>query len=86
MSKRDLHDRLHHQSRAARHSISAWLGIHYGRHILRLWNHLSARYATTILIVIWTAAIIMSCAIAFWRLYKTSARRHHSPGRLGKRF
>ena len=29
-------------SRAARHSIAAWLGIHYGRHILRLWNHLSA--------------------------------------------
>jgi membrane protein YqaA with SNARE-associated domain len=58
-------------SRAARHSIAAWLGIHYGRHILRLWDHLSAQYATTILIVIWTA-IIVSCAIGFWKLYKTS--------------
>ncbi len=58
-------------SRAVRHSIAAWLGIHYGRHILRLWNGLSAKYATPILIVLWTA-IIISCAIAFWKLYKTS--------------
>jgi membrane protein YqaA with SNARE-associated domain len=58
-------------SRAARHSIAAWLGIHYGRHIVRLWNSLSAKYATPVLIVIWTA-IILSCAIAFWKMYKTS--------------
>jgi membrane protein YqaA with SNARE-associated domain len=58
-------------SRALRHSVAAWLGIHYGRHILRLWNHISAKYATTILIVLWTA-IILSCVFAFWKLYKTS--------------
>jgi membrane protein YqaA with SNARE-associated domain len=58
-------------SRALRHAAAAWLGIHYGRHIVRLWNDLSAKYATPILIVIW-AGIATSCAIAFWKLYKTS--------------
>jgi membrane protein DedA with SNARE-associated domain len=58
-------------SRALRHTIAAWLGIHYGRHILRLWNSLSAKYATPILIVLWVG-IAISCAIAFWNLYKTS--------------
>ena len=58
-------------SRTARHAIAVWLGIHYGRPILRLWNHLSARYETTALVLIWTA-ILLSCAVAFWRLYKTS--------------
>jgi membrane protein YqaA with SNARE-associated domain len=58
-------------SRALRHSIAAWLGINYGRHILHLWNRLSAKYATPVLIVLWTL-ILISCAIAFWKLYKTS--------------
>ncbi|MBB5343110.1 YqaA family protein [Tunturibacter empetritectus] len=58
-------------SRALRHSVAAWLGIHYGRHILRLWNNLSDKYATPVLIVIWTG-ILASCAFAFWKLYKTS--------------
>jgi membrane protein YqaA with SNARE-associated domain len=58
-------------SRCLRHSVAAWLGIYYGRHILHLWNSLSAKYATPVLIVIWTA-IIASCAFAFWKLYKTS--------------
>ncbi len=58
-------------SRIIRHSIAAWLGVHYGRHFLSLWNRLSAEYATPVLIVIWTA-ILISCAIAFWKLYKTS--------------
>jgi membrane protein YqaA with SNARE-associated domain len=58
-------------SRAIRHLIAAWLGIHYGRHIIRLWNGLSAKYATPILIVIWVG-IAISCAFAFWQIYKTS--------------
>jgi membrane protein DedA with SNARE-associated domain len=58
-------------SRAARHSVAVWLGIHYGRHILHLWNSLSAKYATPVLIAIWTL-ILVSCAIAFWKIYKTS--------------
>lgn len=58
-------------SRGARHAFAVWLGISYGRHVLRLWSHFSAEWATTILIVLW-AAILISCVIAFWRLYKTS--------------
>jgi len=58
-------------SRALRHILAAWLGIHYGRHILRVWNNLSAKYATPVLIVIWVG-IAASCAVAFWQLYKTS--------------
>jgi membrane protein YqaA with SNARE-associated domain len=60
-------------SRAVRHTIAAWLGIHYGRHIIRIWNSLSAKYANRILIVIWVG-IAVSCAVAFWQLYKTSRR------------
>jgi membrane protein YqaA with SNARE-associated domain len=58
-------------SRCLRHTIAAWLGIHYGRHIVRIWNGLSAKYATPVLIVIWVG-IATSCAFAFWQLYKTS--------------
>src|SRR6266849_1918017 len=58
-------------SRCLRHIVAAWLGIHYGRHIVRIWNGLSAKYATPVLIVIWVG-IATSCAFAFWQLYKTS--------------
>jgi membrane protein YqaA with SNARE-associated domain len=58
-------------SRALRHIVAAWLGIHYGRHILRMWNSISAKYATPFLIVLWVG-IAASCAFAFWNIYKTS--------------
>jgi membrane protein YqaA with SNARE-associated domain len=58
-------------SRAIRHSIAAWLGIHYGRAVIRPWNGISDRYSTPILIFLWSA-ILLSCAYGFWRLYKTS--------------
>jgi membrane protein YqaA with SNARE-associated domain len=65
-------------SRCARHIIAAWLGIHYGRHVIRLWNHFSAKWATTILIVLWVG-ILASCAFAFWQLYKTSRAVRNQP-------
>jgi membrane protein YqaA with SNARE-associated domain len=58
-------------SRAIRHAVAAWLGVHYGRHIVRMWNSISEKYATPFLIVLWTG-IILSCAYAFWQIYKTS--------------
>lgn len=58
-------------SRAFRHTVAAWLGIHYGRHIVQLWNSVSAKYATPVLIVIWVA-IGLSCFVAFRKLYKTT--------------
>jgi membrane protein YqaA with SNARE-associated domain len=68
-------------SRCLRHTIAAWLGIHYGRHIIRLWNSLSAKYATSVLIVVWVG-IAASCAFAFWQLYKTSRTVGVRPGNL----
>jgi membrane protein YqaA with SNARE-associated domain len=70
-------------SRAIRHSFAAWLGVHYGRQVLRLWNAFSQKWATTILIVIWSA-ILISCAIAFWKLYKTSRSVGINSGNLGR--
>ncbi|HEV2709857.1 MAG TPA: VTT domain-containing protein [Edaphobacter sp.] len=58
-------------SRCARHAFAAWLGVVYGRHVLHLWSRFSAKWATTILIVVWTG-ILIGCAVAFWKLYKTS--------------
>jgi membrane protein YqaA with SNARE-associated domain len=58
-------------SRCVRHIVAAWLGTHYGRHILRIWNSLSAKYATPILIVIWVG-IVVGCVFAFQQIYKTS--------------
>jgi membrane protein YqaA with SNARE-associated domain len=58
-------------SRCARHSLAAWLGVYYGRHVLHLWNRITAHYGTQILIVLWTG-ILASCAFAFWKVYKTS--------------
>jgi membrane protein YqaA with SNARE-associated domain len=67
-------------SRALRHAIAAWLGIHYGRHVLNLWNRLSAKYATSILIAIWVV-IAISCAVGIWKLYTASRSvGSHSPG------
>ena len=58
-------------SRCLRHAFAAWLGVHYGRHVLRLWAHFSDKWATTILIALWSI-ILVSVSIALWRIYKTS--------------
>jgi membrane protein YqaA with SNARE-associated domain len=58
-------------SRLLRHSFAVWLGIHYGRHVIRLWNQFSAKWGTTILTVLWTFIIVFT-AIAVWKLYQTS--------------
>jgi membrane protein YqaA with SNARE-associated domain len=58
-------------SRAIRHAVAAWLGIHYGRAVIRMWNGISAKYGTPILIVLWVG-ILVSCSYAFWKLYQTS--------------
>jgi membrane protein DedA with SNARE-associated domain len=58
-------------SRCLRHSIAAWLGFHYGKEVLHLWNKFSAEWGTTILTVVWTG-IAISLSFAFWQLWKTS--------------
>lgn len=66
-------------SRAVRHIIAAWLGVLYGPQVLRIWAHFSDKWATTILIVLWTV-ILVGCAIAFWKIYKTSRSLKQRPG------
>jgi membrane protein YqaA with SNARE-associated domain len=58
-------------SRFVRHCIAAWIGVHYGRHVIHLWNQFSAKWGVTILAVLWSV-IILFTAIAIWQLYKTS--------------
>lgn len=70
-------------SRAIRHCFAVYLGVHYGKHVLRLWDAFSQRWATTILIVVWSS-ILISCAVAFWKLYKTSRSLGINSGRLGR--
>jgi membrane protein YqaA with SNARE-associated domain len=70
-------------SRAIRHIIAVALGVIYGRQVLRLWDAFSQKWAATILIVIWSV-ILISCAVAFWKLYKTSRSVGLSGRRLGR--
>lgn len=58
-------------SRFARHVVAAWLGVHYGRMVLHLWNHFSERWAATILIVFWSVTILFT-VIGIWKLVQTS--------------
>ena len=62
-------------SRFLRHAGAVWLGIHYGKHVLDFWGLFSAKWGTTILVVLWTG-ILISVGYAFWQLWKTS----HSVG------
>ena len=58
-------------SRLLRHILAAWIGVHYGKQVLRLWGRFSDRWATTILIAVW-AVILVGVVVAGWKLYKTS--------------
>ncbi len=58
-------------SRFARHAFAAWLGIHYGRGVLRLWTQITARWGEPFLIALWTL-ILGWAGYALYRLYRTS--------------
>jgi membrane protein YqaA with SNARE-associated domain len=58
-------------SRCLRHSIAVWLGIHYGRQVLHFWSQFSEKWATTILVVLWST-ILISVGIAVYKLYNTT--------------
>jgi membrane protein YqaA with SNARE-associated domain len=65
-------------SRFLRHSFAVWIGIRYGRHVIRLWNQFSARWGTPVLSVLW-AVIILFTAIAIWKLYQASRETKLNP-------
>jgi membrane protein YqaA with SNARE-associated domain len=58
-------------SRLVRHGLAAWLGVHYGKTVLVIWNKFILRWGTPVLVVIW-AAILLSVGYAFWQLWKQS--------------
>ena len=65
-------------SRFARHCIAAWLGIRYGKAVLRVWNTFSDKWGTTILIAFW-AITLTFCTIGIVRLVKTSREMNLKP-------
>jgi membrane protein YqaA with SNARE-associated domain len=65
-------------SRFFRHCIAVWIGIRYGHAFLHLWNHFSAKWATTILITIWTI-ILLSLTFAIWKLVRSSREINLAP-------
>jgi membrane protein YqaA with SNARE-associated domain len=67
-------------SRFLRHSIAVWIGVRYGRAFLHLWSHFSTKWATTILVTLWSVILIF-LAVAFWKLYKTSKEMNLAPTR-----
>jgi membrane protein YqaA with SNARE-associated domain len=58
-------------SRLVRHAFAAWLGVHYGKTVLVIWNKFILRWGTPVLVGIWVA-ILGSVAFAFWQLWKQS--------------
>ena len=68
-------------SRLVRHALAVWLGVVYGRQVLRLWSHFTSKWGVTILVVLWT--IILGFTVwGIWKLYKTSKTMHLKPGGL----
>jgi membrane protein YqaA with SNARE-associated domain len=58
-------------SRFLRHAAAAALGVHYGPHIVHLWNQFSRRWEVPMLVAIWSI-ILGGVGYGFWRLYKGS--------------
>jgi membrane protein YqaA with SNARE-associated domain len=65
-------------SRCIRHSIAVWIGIRYGHEFLHLWSRFSDKWATTILITIWSV-ILISLAFAIWKLVRASRDLNLNP-------
>jgi membrane protein YqaA with SNARE-associated domain len=67
-------------SRCLRHCIAVWLGIRYGHAVLHLWASFNAKWATSILIALWSIILIFT-AIAIWKLYRASRGINLKPGK-----
>jgi len=68
-------------SRALRHGLCAWLGVHYGRSILRMWNHFYNKWETTMLVVIWIL-VVVSVGVPIYSMWR-EARLRKKMGRPG---
>jgi membrane protein YqaA with SNARE-associated domain len=63
-------------ARAARYGVVAWLGVRYGRQMIRWWNQYLADYSG---VIGWgvLALFILAFAWAFWQWRRKGA--HHAP-------
>ena len=59
-------------SRFVRHAFYAWLGVHYGRHILPLYNRLTEEYGWVLLVVVWGSVLF---AVVYATVKIVQARR-----------
>lgn len=66
-------------SRLLRHLAAALLGVYFGPYVLHIWNSFSRKWAVPILVGIWIV-ILVTVAIALWKLYKTSRVLRRSGG------
>ena len=71
-------------SRFVRHAIAVWLGVRYGHQVLGFWNRFSAKWGTTVLVVVWSL-ILLFTGYAIWKLYQTSKQVNLKPGERLKR-
>ena len=62
-------------SRFVRHAFFAWLGVHYGKAILPIYNRLADEYGWILLVVVWGS-------VAFAVVYATIKFRQMRRGRL----
>lgn len=54
-------------SRFLRHAFFAWLGVHYGRHIMPVYFRFAAKYGWILLVIVW-GSVGFGVAYAVWKL------------------
>jgi membrane protein YqaA with SNARE-associated domain len=65
-------------SRALRHALFAWIGLHYANKLKFVWTLFESRWATVILIIFWIA-VIGAVIYGIWSLVRTTrANRSNS--------
>lgn len=58
-------------SRLVRHSVAAFLGVYFGKHVLTFWHAFVTRWGTPLMVVLWVG-IGLSLGYAFYQLWKQS--------------
>jgi len=58
-------------SRALRHGLFAWLGLHYANKLKFVWTLFQSRWASVILVIFWIA-IIAAVIYGIWSLVRTT--------------
>ena len=61
-------------ARAIRYGIVAWLGVEYGRHMVRWWNHYMAQYEG---VISWAILGLFLAALA-WGLWQWRRSNAHA--------